>query len=82
MMTFHVDLQLNAIVNSKLPVSRAKMASITKLAIKAQKVQDIKNSILTRSLEINFYHSIYCIFELTIHVSIAYFFLSSIISTL
>ena len=41
LMTFLVDLQLNAIVNSKLPVSRAKMASLTKLALKAQKVQDI-----------------------------------------
>ena len=58
LMSFLVDLQLNAIVNSKLPVSRAKMASLTKLAIKAQKVQDIKNSIFTRSWEINFYHEI------------------------
>lgn len=34
----YTDLQLNAVLNNKLPVSRAKMASITKLAIKSIKV--------------------------------------------
>ena len=39
-----LNLQLNAVVNSKLPVSRAKMASITKLAIKSMKVSLSKYS--------------------------------------
>lgn len=33
-------VQLNSVYDSKLPVSRAKMANITKLAMKAAKVLD------------------------------------------